>query len=169
MNDDRTAGGSSDVEREAMRRRAEELRAEGRGGAKKADLLQACLDTIAGLPEPDRGLAERVHAVVVHEAPHLLVKTWYGFPAYADGKDVVVFFQQASRFGSRYSTLGFNDTARLDDGDIWPTSYALIGWSDDVKARVVDLVRRATGATVEASAERMRERWSGVLQRLEDE
>ena len=134
--------GFSPAEREAMKQRAEELRG-GRGGRKKASDLQALLDAIAAMPEQDRGIAERVHAIVIREAPHLLARTWYGMPAYADGKDVVCFFQGAGKFDTRYATLGFNDTARLDDGDMWPVTFAITDWTDAVEERVEDLVRTA--------------------------
>ena len=133
-------------ERAAMKERAAELRAEGKKGAKAADGLQAVLDKIAEMAPEDRALAERVHVTITDTAPELSVKTWYGMPAYsnADGK-VVVFFQQASKFDSRYGTLGFQDIAALDDGDMWPTSYALIADTPAVRQRVAELVRRAAG------------------------
>jgi uncharacterized protein YdhG (YjbR/CyaY superfamily) len=136
--------GFSAAEREAMKQRAAELRAEGRQGAKKADALQAVLDRIASMAPQDRALAERVHATVLENAPQLWPKTWYGMPAYAnaDGK-VVVFFQDAGKFEARYATLGFQDTAHLDDGEMWPTSFALTGWSPAVEQRVASLVRAA--------------------------
>ena len=136
--------GFSEIEREAMRQRAEELRAE-RGGRKKAESLQAALDAIASMPEADRVIAERVHAIVTRVAPQLLARTWYGMPAYADGKDVVCFFQGAAKFDARYATLGFNDAARLDDVEMWPVSFAIVDWSDAVAARVEELVRTAVG------------------------
>jgi len=131
-------------ERAAMKERAAELRAEGKKGAKKADGLQAVLDRIAQMAPEDRALAERVHVVVTGTAPELTPKTWYGMPAYADadGK-VVVFFQDAGKFSYRYSTLGFQDAAHLDDGDLWPVSYALRQWSPAVEKKVVELVRAA--------------------------
>jgi uncharacterized protein YdhG (YjbR/CyaY superfamily) len=131
-------------ERAAMKKRAAELRAEGRKGAKKADGLQAALDAIAGMAPDDRALAERVHVAITTTAPQLAPKTWYGMPAYADedGK-VVVFFQDSGKFKYRYSTLGFQDVAHLDDGDMWPVSYALAQWSPAVEKRVVELVRAA--------------------------
>ena len=134
-------------ERAAMKERAAELRAEGTKGAKKADGLQAVLDAIAKMDPEDRALAERVHVIVTGAAPELAPKTWYGMPAYAgpDGK-AVVFFQDAGKFKARYATLGFNDTARLDDGDLWPTSFALRAWSPAVEERVAELVRRAVGS-----------------------
>ena len=136
--------GFSADERAAMKARAAELRAEGKEGAKKADGLQAVLDSIAKMAPEDRALAERVHVTVTETAPDLSPKTWYGMPAYAnaDGK-VVVYFQDAGKFGSRYSTLGFNDTANLDDGDLWSVSYAIKAWSPRVKKKVVELMRAA--------------------------
>ncbi len=138
------SGGFTAQERAAMKERAAELRAEGRKGAKRADGLQAVLDRIAEMAPEDRALAERVHVAVTTTAPDLLPRTWYGMPAYAnaDGK-VVVFFQDAGKFSYRYSTLGFQDAARLDDGDLWPVSYALRAWSPTVQATVVELVRAA--------------------------
>jgi uncharacterized protein YdhG (YjbR/CyaY superfamily) len=136
--------GFSAEERAAMKERAAELRAEGKKGAKKAEGLQAVLDRIAEMAPEDRALAERVHMTVTATAPELSPKTWYGMPAYAnaDGK-VVVFFQDAGKFSYRYSTLGFQDTANLDDGDLWPVSYALKRWSPVVEQKVVELVKAA--------------------------
>ena len=136
--------GFSAEERAAMKERAAELRAEGKKGAKKADGLQAVLDRIAEMAPEDRALAERVHMTVTATAPELLPKTWYGMPAYAneDGK-VVLFFQDSGKFNYRYSTLGFQDTANLDDGDLWPVSYALQRWSHAVEKKVVELVQSA--------------------------
>jgi uncharacterized protein YdhG (YjbR/CyaY superfamily) len=131
-------------ERAAMKQRAAELRAEGKKGAKQADGLQAVLDGIAKMAPKDRALAERVHVTVTATAPELSPKTWYGMPAYAnaDGK-VVVFFQDSGKFSYRYSTLGFQDTATLDDGDMWPVSYALKKWSPVVEKTIVELVQAA--------------------------
>src|SRR3954464_9367600 len=128
----------------AMKARAAELRAEGKQGAKKADGLQAVLDRIAEMAPKDRALAERVHVAVTANAPELSPKTWYGMPAYAnaDGK-VVIFFQDSGKFNYRYSTLGFQDAANLDEGDFWPVSYALKAWSPEVEKRVVELVQAA--------------------------
>ena len=136
--------GFSAAERAAMKERAAELRAEGRMGAKKADGLQAVLDKIAEMAPEDRALAERVHVTVTAAAPELSPKTWYGMPAYAnaDGK-IVVFFQDSGKFNYRYSTLGFQDAANLDDGDIWPVSYALQAWSPVAEKRVIELVKAA--------------------------
>jgi uncharacterized protein YdhG (YjbR/CyaY superfamily) len=139
-----TGDGFSAQERAAMKERAAELRAEGKKGAKKADGLQAILDRIAEMAPDDRALAERVHVTVTTNAPELTPKTWYGMPAYAnaDGK-VVVFFQDSGKFNYRYSTLGFQDAANLDDGDMWPVSYALKKWSPEVEKNVVELVKAA--------------------------
>ena len=127
-----------------MKERAAELRAEGRAGAKKADGLQAVLDRIAEMAPEDRALAERVHVVVTANAPGLTPKTWYGMPAYADANGkVVVFFQDSGKFNYRYSTLGFQDAANLDDGHLWPVSYALLQWSPQVEKKIVELVRAA--------------------------
>jgi uncharacterized protein YdhG (YjbR/CyaY superfamily) len=136
--------GFSTEERAAMKERAAELRAEGKKAAKKADGLQTVLDRIAEMAPEDRALAERVHMAVTAHAPELSPKTWYGMPAYAnaDGK-VVVFFQDSGKFNYRYSTLGFQDAANLDDGDLWPVSYALVQWSPVVEKKVVELVKAA--------------------------
>jgi uncharacterized protein YdhG (YjbR/CyaY superfamily) len=136
--------GFSAEERAAMKERAAELRAEGKKGAKKADGLQAVLDRIAEMAPEDRALAERVHVAVTANAPQLSPKTWYGMPAYANADDkVVVFFQDSGKFNYRYSTLGFQDAANLDDGDLWPVSYALQKWSPVVENKIVELVKAA--------------------------
>ena len=137
--------GFSAQERDAMKSRAAELRAEGKKGAKLADGLQAALDSIAAMTPQDRALAERVHVTVTAAAPALLPKTWYGMPAYtnADGK-VVVAFKNAGKFGLRYSTLEFQDAAHLDNGDAWPVSYAIVNWTAQVEQQVTDLVTAAT-------------------------
>ena len=138
--------GFSAQERAAMKQRAAELRAEGRGGAKKADGLQALLDAIAAMTPEDRAIAERVHVTVTAAGPDLLPKTWYGMPAYtnAEGK-VVLSLKNAGKFGQRYCTLEFQDSARLDDGDMWPVGFALTAWTPAVEARVAQLVATAVG------------------------
>jgi uncharacterized protein YdhG (YjbR/CyaY superfamily) len=138
------SAGFSAEERAAMKERATELRAEGKKGAKKADELQAVLDSITKMAPEDRALAERVHLTVTATAPDLSPKTWYGMPAYAnaDGK-VVVFFQDSGKFKYRYSTLGFQEDANLDDGDMWPISYALQKWTPTVEKKVAELVKAA--------------------------
>jgi uncharacterized protein YdhG (YjbR/CyaY superfamily) len=136
--------GFSAEERAAMKQRAAELRAESKAGAKRADGLEEVLAAIAKMAPEDRALAERVHVTVTKAAPDLRPKTWYGMPAYAneDGK-VVIFFQDSGKFKYRYSTLGFQDAANLDDGDMWPVSYALHKWSTAVKKQVAELVQAA--------------------------
>ena len=138
------SSGFSAEERAAMKQRAAELRAEGKTGAKKADGLQAVLDSIAAMTADDRAIAERVHVTVTSTAPDLSPKTWYGMPAYAnaDGK-VVVSLKNSGKFGQRYSTLEFQDSAHLDDGDMWPVSFALVPWTPEVEKKVADLVTAA--------------------------
>jgi uncharacterized protein YdhG (YjbR/CyaY superfamily) len=127
-----------------MKQRAAELRAEGKSGAKKADGLEALLESIAKMAPEDRVIAECVHATISDNAPTLTPKTWYGMPAYAneEGK-VVVAFKNAGKFGSRYSALEFQDAAHLDDGDLWPVSFALQRWSPAVERKVAELARAA--------------------------
>ena len=136
-----------------MKERAAELRAEGKKGAKKADGLQAVLDRIAEMAPDDRSLAERVHATVMRAASNLSPKTWYGMPAYAneEGK-VVVFFQDSGKFNYRYSTLGFQDAANLDDGDCWPVAFALVNWSPAVEKKVVSLLKSAMRPSVRSGS-----------------
>ena len=131
-------------ERAAMRERARELKAAGRRTA-KADGESEVLAKIAEMPDADRVLAERVHALVRETAPELVPKTWYGMPAYAKAGKVVCFFQSAHKFKSRYATLGFNDAANLDDGAMWPTSFALKDLTPAEEATIRTLVERAVG------------------------
>ncbi len=137
--------GFSEAERAAIKNRAQELKAQGRSGQKKADNEQAVLDAIAEMPDADRAIAERIHALVSSKAPDLLPKTWYGMPAYAndDGK-VVCFFQGASKFDTRYATLGFNDTAKLDNGPMWPVAFAIVEWNPAVEKKVGALIKAAS-------------------------
>ena len=130
-------------ERAAMKERAAELRAEGKKGAKRADGLQAVLDSIAGMAPKDRALAERVHVAVTATAPDLSPKTWYGMPAYAKDGQVVCFFQSAQKFDSRYATFGFSDQANLDEGAVWPTSFAVKELTAADEARLGALVKKA--------------------------
>lgn len=127
-------------ERAAMRERAQELKAE----ARRADGEKALLAKIAEMPEPDRAMAERIHAIVKVSAPDLAPKTWYGMPAYAKDGKVVCFFQSADKFNSRYATFGFNDTANLDEGAMWPTSFALRELTAAEEKRIAALVQKAT-------------------------
>jgi uncharacterized protein YdhG (YjbR/CyaY superfamily) len=139
-----TSEGFSAEERAAMKERAAELRAEGKKGNKLADGLQAVLDAIEKMSPEDRVLAERVHVTVTATAPDLSPKTWYGMPAYANADDkIVLFFKNGGKFKERYSTLGFEGAAHLDDGDIWPVVFALRTWSPAVEQKVVELVRAA--------------------------
>lgn len=135
----------SAAEREAMRQRAEELRRE-KGGNKKAKNLEALQELIEAMPEDDRSLAAAVHVMVSEEAPQLDARTWYGMPAWENEDGVVVFLQVASKFGVRYSTLGFQDTAQLDDGSMWPTSFAVHSLDDDTSGHIRALIRRAAPA-----------------------
>jgi uncharacterized protein YdhG (YjbR/CyaY superfamily) len=133
-------------ERAAMRERAKELKAEARADKKRAEGESALLAKIAEMHEPDRAMAQRLHEIVKASAPALWPKTWYGMPAYAneDGK-VVCYFQGAEKFDSRYATLGFNDAANLDEGAMWPTSFALKEMSAAEEAKIGELVERAAG------------------------
>jgi uncharacterized protein YdhG (YjbR/CyaY superfamily) len=132
-------------ERAAMKERAKELKAEARRGrgARKADGESAVLAKIAEMPEPDRAMAERLHAIVKAAAPALSPRTWYGMPAYAKDGKVVCYFTPASKFKERYATLGFNDTANLDDGNFWPTSFALKDLTAAEEAKIEALVKKA--------------------------
>lgn len=136
-----TAEGFTEAERAAMKERSTELKASRRG--KKADTEADLLAKIAEMPEPDRILAERLHALVKENAPSLTAKTWYGMPAYARDGKVLCFFQAADKFGARYATLGFNDVATLDDGTMWPTAFALTALTPENEARIADLLRKA--------------------------
>jgi uncharacterized protein YdhG (YjbR/CyaY superfamily) len=133
--------GFTDEERGAMKERAQELKAAARG--KKADGEEAVLAKIAELAEPDRAMAERIHAVIKAAAPALSPKLWYGMPAYAKDSKVVCFFQPAQKFHARYATFGFNDAANLDDGAMWPTAFALTEVTAAVEARIGALVQKA--------------------------
>jgi len=137
--------GFTDEERVAMKERARELKTTARRGARggTADGESDVLAKIAEMPEPDRALAERLHALIKAGAPALSPRTWYGMPAYAKDGDVVCFFQSAQKFKSRYATLGFSDKANLDDGDMWPTSFALKELTAAEEARIGALVRQA--------------------------
>lgn len=131
--------GFTDEERAAMKERILELKAD------KADGESALLAKIAQMPEPDRTMAKRLHAIIKASAPNLLPKTWYGMPAYAKDGKVVCFFQSADKFKARYATLGFSDTAALDEGAMWPTSFALKKLTAAEEAKIVALVKKAVG------------------------
>ena len=132
-------GGFTKEERAAMRERAQELKA----SASKADEERAVLAKIAEMPEPDRSMSERLHAIIKASAPALSPKTWYGMPAYYKDGKVVCFFQSADKFKARYATFGFNDTANLDEGAMWPTSFALKELTAAEEARIGALVKKA--------------------------
>lgn len=138
------AGAFTAGERAAMKERAAELKAEKQART-AAEQEAEVLERIAEMADPDRVLAERLHALVREVAPHLQSRTWYGMPAYARDGKVVCFFKPAVKFKSRYATLGFEDAAALDDGAMWPTSFALASWTADAEARIAALLRRAVG------------------------
>jgi uncharacterized protein YdhG (YjbR/CyaY superfamily) len=140
---DKTSQGWTDEERAAMKERAKELKAEARRGAAKEDAERAVLEKIAELPAPDRAMAERLHAIVKATAPVLSPRLWYGMPAYAKAGKVVCYFTPASKFKERYATLGFNAEANLDEGAMWPTSFALTELTAAEEARIGELVKRA--------------------------
>ena len=134
--------GFTDEERAAMRERAKEVKAAGRRGA-RADGESDVLEKIAEMPEPDRVMAERLHALIKASAPDLSPRTWYGMPAYAKDGDVVCFFQSSQKFKTRYATLGFSDKATLDEGFMWPTAFALKELTEAAEARIQALVKQA--------------------------
>jgi uncharacterized protein YdhG (YjbR/CyaY superfamily) len=141
----RTSGaGFTDGEKAAMKARAQEMKAEARTGKDRAEGEKAILAAIGAMKEPDRSMATRLHEIVTASAPALMPKTWYGMPAYAnkDGK-VVCFFQAAQKFGSRYATFGFSDTANLDEGAMWPAAFALMKLTATEEARIKALVKKA--------------------------
>jgi uncharacterized protein YdhG (YjbR/CyaY superfamily) len=130
-------------ERAAMRERAKELKAEERASKNRAEGERDVLAKIAEMPAADRKLAKRVHEIVTASAPDLMPRTWYGMPAYAKDGKIVCFFQDASKFKSRYATFGFNDKANLDDGAMWPTAFALKALTDKEEAKIAKLVKKA--------------------------
>jgi uncharacterized protein YdhG (YjbR/CyaY superfamily) len=138
-----TSKGFTDEERAAMKERAKELKAEARANKNRAEGESAVLAKIAEMPEPDRTMATRIHAIITANAPVLSPKTWYGMPAYTKDGKVVCFFQSAEKFESRYATLGFNDDANLDDGAMWPTSFALKELTAAEEATIAALVKKA--------------------------
>lgn len=138
-----TYEGFTEEERAAMKERAAELKLAGRGGKKAAEEAQKCLDTIAALPQEDRVIGERLHAIVTKVAPDLAAKTWYGMPAYARDGKVIVFFKPASKFGVRYAEVGFNEFAQLDDGDMWATAFAVTTMNAAIEKRLTALVKKA--------------------------
>jgi len=144
MSAKKNTDGFTDAEKAAMKERAKELKAEARANQKREEGERDLLEKIAEMSEPDRGMATRVHEIVTATAPDLFPKTWYGMPAYAnqDGK-VVCFFQSGEKFDTRYATFGFQQDANLDEGDMWPTSYALIKMTPAVEKRIAALVKQS--------------------------
>jgi len=141
---DERSGGFTAEEKAAMKERAREVKAAKRGGSRKGkDGESDVLAKIAEMPESDRAMAERLHAVIKASAPALSPRTWYGMPAYAKDGKVVCFFQSAAKFKSRYATFGFSDSANLDEGAMWPTSFALTELTAADEARIGALVERA--------------------------
>lgn len=142
-----TKSGFSAAERAAMAQRADELRAAKglKGAAKLAKELEACIAAIDALEGTDKAVATALHRIVGEVAPHLEPKTWYGFPSYAREGKLIVFYQPASKFDTRYGTVGFQEDARLDDGEMWATSFAVIEVTDAVEQRVRALVAQAAG------------------------
>ena len=141
--DNKTAKAFTTEERDAMKARVQELKAEARANKSKAEGESQVLKAIAAMKEPDRALAKRIHAIVAASAPNLAPKTWYGMPAYAQGDKVVCFFQSAQKFKTRYATLGFSATAKLDEGVMWPVAFALKELTAAEEARIGALVKRA--------------------------
>jgi uncharacterized protein YdhG (YjbR/CyaY superfamily) len=139
----KSSGAFTADERAAMKARAQEQKAEARASKNKADGERALLEAIAGMKGRDRAMAKRVHAIVTASAPELWPKTWYGMPAYARDGKVVCFFQDAAKFNARYATLGFNDSANLDDGAMWPVAYALNELTATEEKKIAALVRKA--------------------------
>jgi uncharacterized protein YdhG (YjbR/CyaY superfamily) len=139
----KTSTGFTDEERAAMKARARELKAEERASKNRAEGEGDLLAAIAAMKEPDRSLAKRVHAIVQASAPDLWTKTWYGMPAYTKDGKVVCFFKSAEKFNSRYATLGFEEAANLDDGAMWPTSYALTKLTAADEKKIGALVKKA--------------------------
>jgi len=139
----KASSGFTDEERAAMREHAQEIRASARRGAGKADGENDVLAKIAEMPERDRAMAGRLHAIIKDVAPALSPRTWYGMPAYARDGDVVCFFQSAQKFKARYATLGFSDKATLDEGAMWPTSFALKELTSAEETKIRALVKKA--------------------------
>jgi hypothetical protein len=141
--DMQTSKGFTDEEKAAMKERAKELKAAERASKDKAEGESDVLAKIAEMQEPDRAMAERLHAIIKAIAPALSPKTWYGQPAYARDGKIVCFFQPAQKFNTRYATLGFSDTANLDEGGMWPTAFALKELTATEEARIIALVKKA--------------------------
>ena len=142
-NDTQKSKRFTDDEQAAMRERAKELKAEARSNKDRAAGENDLLAKVAEMAEPDRAMAERLHAIITASAPILAPKTWYGMPAYAKDGKIVCFFQSAQKFNTRYATLGFSDPARLDEGDMWPVAFALKKLTATEEAKISELVKKA--------------------------
>ncbi len=142
-NNNKGSSGFTKEEQAAMKERARELKAEARANKNREEGEKDLLAKIAEMEEPDRSIAERIHAIVTTSAPDLMPKTWYGMPAYARDGKVVCFFQSAQKFDARYATFGFNDTANLDEGAMWPTSFAIKELTASEEAKISNLVKKA--------------------------
>ena len=139
MIEDKKAGGFTDEEKAAMRERAQELKA----NASKVEGEKAVLDKIASMPEPDRSMGRRLHTIITKNAPTLVPRLWYGMPAYSKNGNVLCFFQPAHKFKARYATLGFNDTAKLDEGSMWPVVFAIKDLTSATETKIAALVKKA--------------------------
>lgn len=139
MAEDKKAGGFTDEEKAAMRERAQELKA----NASKVEGEKAVLDKIASMPEPDRSMGRRLHTIITKSAPTLVPRLWYGMPAYSKNGNVLCFFQPAHKFKARYATLGFNDTAKLDEGSMWPVVFAIKDLTSATETKIAALVKKA--------------------------
>jgi uncharacterized protein YdhG (YjbR/CyaY superfamily) len=140
---DKKSKGFTDEERAAMKERAKELKEEERANKSKAEGERDVLAKIAEMPEPERAMAQRLHEIIMTSAPSLSPRTWYGMPAYARDGKVLCFFQSAQKFNTRYATLGFSDTANLDEGDMWPTAFALKELTATEEAKISTLIKKA--------------------------
>lgn len=141
-----TSGGLSKEERDAVKQRAKELRDQEKAGKNRAAGDKAVLDAIADMEPADKSLAEGLYKVVTEVAPDLVPKTYYGMPGFANAEGkIVVFIQAAAKFKTRYATIGFEDRANLDDGDLWPIGFAVRNWTPAVEAKVTEIVRKAVG------------------------
>jgi len=135
--------GFTDEEKAAMKERARELKAAERAEKNRAEGEKDLLEKIAEMSEPNRTIAQRIHEIVTANAPELLPRTWYGMPAYARDGNIVCFYQSADKFNTRYGTLGFNDSANLDEGTFWPTAFAITEWNSEAEKKVTELVKKA--------------------------
>jgi len=139
----KNSNGFTEEEKVAMKERAKEMKAEARANIKKEEGEKDVFEKIAEMPEPERAMARRLHEIITESAPDLWPRTWYGMPAYSKDGKVIFFFQAASKFKVRYATFGFQHDANLDDGDMWPTGFALKKLTATTEARIIELVKKA--------------------------